>query len=68
MAEGGVRDDQRLHRHGVLLHVIADAGIGVDDDLVCERLIALAVERLIAREALAEATSAQYISGMPMEE
>ena len=45
VAEGGVGDHQGLHRHRVLLHAIADARIGIDDDLVGERLIALAVER-----------------------
>ena len=53
VAEGGVGDDEGLHRHRVLLHAVADARIGVDDDLVGERLIALAVERLVACEALA---------------
>ena len=54
MAERRVRQHQRLHRHGVLLHVIADARVGVDDDLVGERLIALAIEHLVAHEPLAE--------------
>ena len=53
VTEGGVGDHERLHRHRVLLHAIADAWVGVDDDLVGERGIALAVERLVAREALA---------------
>ena len=34
VAERGVRDHQRLHRRGVLLHDVADARIGIDDDLV----------------------------------
>ena len=40
VAEAGVRDHQRLHRHGVLLHQIGDAGVGVDDDLIGEACIA----------------------------
>ena len=31
---GGMRDDERLRRHRVLLHQVRDAGVGVDDDLV----------------------------------
>jgi hypothetical protein len=54
VAEGGVRHDQRLHGHGVLLHDVADAGVGIDDDLIGEAGIALAVHGLVAREALAE--------------
>ncbi len=54
MAESRVRDDQRLHGHGVLFHEVGDAGVGVDHDLVGEARIALAVERLVAGEALPE--------------
>ncbi len=50
----GVRNHQGLHRHGVLLHDVADAGVGVDDELVGERAVALAVHGLIARKVLAE--------------
>ena len=53
VAEGGMRDDDGLHRHRVLLHAIADARIAVDDDLVGQRLIALAVKDLVAHEAFA---------------
>ena len=54
MAERRVRDHQRLHRHGVLLHDVADAGVGVDHDLIGEALHARAVHRLVAGEVLAE--------------
>ena len=40
VAVGGMRDDQRLHRHRVLLHQVADAGVGVDDDLVGQAHVA----------------------------
>ena len=53
VAEGGVGDDQRLHRHRVLLHAIADAWVGVDHDLIGERLVAPAVERFVTHETLA---------------
>ena len=36
MAERGMRDHQRLHRHGVLFHDVTDAGVGIDHDLVGE--------------------------------
>ena len=49
----GVRDHQRLHHEGVLLHQIGDAGAGIDDDLVGQALIALAVGLLVADEGLA---------------
>ena len=55
VAIASVRQHQRLHRRGVFLHDINDARIGIDDDLVCEALIALAIHRFIAREMLAEA-------------
>ena len=48
VAEGGVGDDQRLHRRRVLLHEIGDAGRGIDDDLIGEAAQALAIERLRA--------------------
>ena len=54
VAEGGVRDHQRLHRRGVLLHEVGDARDGVDDDLVGEAHQALAIERLVMGEVLAE--------------
>ena len=46
---------KRLHGHGIFFHDVADARIRVDDDLVGEALQALAVERLVKGEALAEA-------------
>ena len=50
----GMRDDQRLQRHRVLLHQIADAGVGVDHDLVGQAARALAIIVLVADELLAE--------------
>src|SRR6266487_3919880 len=38
VAEGGMRDDQRLHRRSVLLHEVGDAGRAVDHDLIGEAL------------------------------
>ena len=54
VTERRVRNHQRLHRRGVLFHDVADAGVGVDDDLVRQPLHARPVERLIASEVLAE--------------
>jgi hypothetical protein len=54
VAESRMRHHQRLHRHGVLFHVVADAGVGIDDDLVGQAGEAFAVEPLLAKEALAE--------------
>src|SRR5438067_12600796 len=47
MTERGMRNDQGLHCHGIFFHDVADAGVGVDDDLVSKTLQALAVERLV---------------------
>ena len=47
-------DHQRLHRGAVFLHDIADAGIGVDDDLIGESLKPRAIDALILCETLAE--------------
>ena len=55
MAERGMRHDQRLHRHGILFHDVADARVRIDDDLVGQALQPLAVERLVKGKALAEA-------------
>ncbi len=55
MAEGRMRDDQRLHRGGVFLHDVADARVGVDDDLVGEAAQPLPVARLVLGEVLAKA-------------
>ena len=54
MAERRVGDDQRLHRGRVLLHDVADAGVGVDDDLVGEAAHAPAVTGFVLGEVLAE--------------
>ena len=53
VAIAGVRDDQRLRRHRVLLHQVGDAGIGIDDDFVGEALHAAPVGLLVADELLA---------------
>src|SRR5262249_50727344 len=58
VAIAGMGDDERLHRRGIFLHDVDDARIGIDDDLIGEALIALAVHRLVAREMLAEAPMA----------
>ena len=55
VAVAGVREHKRLHRRGVFLHDVDDAGVGIDDDLVREALIALAIHRFVAGEMLAEA-------------
>ena len=54
VAERGMRDHQRLHGHGVFLHDVADARVGIDHDLVGQRAGALAVHGLVAREVLAK--------------
>src|ERR1700743_3492378 len=54
MAEGGVGDDERLHRRRILLHEVGDAGRGIDDDLISEAAQALAVERFVLAEMFAE--------------
>ena len=53
VAVAGVRDHQRLHRHGVFFHEIRDAGIGIDHDLIGQSLHAAPVELLVADEFLA---------------
>ncbi|CFP62689.1 Uncharacterised protein [Bordetella pertussis] len=53
VAVAGVRDHQRLHRHGVLLHQVGNTWAGIDDDLVRQALHALAVVLLVADELLA---------------
>ena len=55
VAVGGMRDHQRLHRHRVLLHQVADAGVGVDDDLVGQAHVAAAIVLLGRDELLAVA-------------
>ena len=54
VAEGGMRDHQRLHRRGILLHQVGDAGRRVDDDLIGEAPQALAIERFLLGEMFAE--------------
>ena len=55
VAVGGVGDHQRLHRHRVLLHQVADAGVAVDDDLVGQAHRAALVVLLGGDELLAVA-------------
>lgn len=54
VAEGSMRNHQRLHRRRVLLHQVGDAGRGVDYDLIGEAHQALAVGRFMVRELLAK--------------
>jgi hypothetical protein len=49
-----VRDHQGLHGHGVLLHQVGDAGVGVDHDLVGQTHLAALVLLLVDDEVLAE--------------
>jgi hypothetical protein len=49
----GMRDRQRLHRQGVLLHQVGDAGVGVDDDLIGQPHVAALVAALRGQEVLA---------------
>ena len=55
VAVGRVRDDERLHRHRVLLHQVGDAGVAVDDDLVRQPHVAAAIVLLGRDELLAVA-------------
>ena len=55
VAVGRVGDHQRLHRGRVLLHQVADAGVGIDDDLVGQAHLAAAVAALVGDELLAVA-------------
>ncbi len=55
VAVGRVGDHQRLHRGRVLLHQVADAGVGVDDDLVGQAHLAAPVAALVGDEFLAVA-------------
>ena len=48
------RTRQGLHGHGAVFHVVADAGVRVDDDLVGQPGIAPAVHLGLSHEALAE--------------
>ena len=54
VTEGGVRDDQRLHGHRVLLEQIGDTGAGVDHDLVGKGRISVSVELFLPREKFSE--------------
>ncbi len=67
VAVGRVRHHQRLHGHGVLLHDVADAGVGVDDELVGQAAHAALVVGLVAAKRLPN-DQCRYISGMPIEE
>ena len=54
MAEGGMRDHERLHRRAVFLHQIGNARRRVDDDLVGQPHQPLAVGCLLKGKVLAE--------------
>src|ERR1700738_190996 len=54
MAERRMSDDERLHRRRVFLHQVGNARRAVDHDLIGETLQALAIERFVMREMLAE--------------
>ena len=54
VAERGVGDHQRLHGRGVFLHQVGNARRRVDHDLIGKAHHALAVERLVMGEMLAE--------------
>ena len=54
VAESGVGEHQHLHGHGILFHDVADAGIGIDHDLIGQRPVAALVHRIFARKMLAE--------------
>jgi hypothetical protein len=54
VAEGGVRDHQRLHGRGVFFHQVRNAGRGIDHDLIGETHQPLAIEGFVVGEALAE--------------
>ena len=54
VAEGGVRDDDGLHRHGIFFEKIGDARVGIDHHLIRQAYMAGAVEPFLAREQLAE--------------
>ena len=38
MAKGGMGHHQRLHRHGIFFHVVTDAGVGIDHNLIGQAL------------------------------
>ena len=54
VAEGGVGDDQRLHRRRVFFHDVADARVGVDHDLIGETAQAFLVMGFVRDELLSE--------------
>ena len=54
VTESRMGDHKRLHRGGVFLHDVADARIGIDDDLIGETLQSHAIDAFVLREALAE--------------
>ncbi len=49
-----MRQNQRMHRHGVLFHDVVDARVRIDHQLIGQRPRTLLVERFIAQEMLAE--------------
>ncbi|MOA10889.1 hypothetical protein D3C78_1307960 [compost metagenome] len=55
---GRVGDHQRLHGGGVFLHQVADAGIGIDDDLIGQAHVAASIAPLGRQVILAIAPMA----------
>jgi hypothetical protein len=54
VAESGVRHHQGLHGHGAFFHVVADAGVRINHDLIGQPHVALAVHLAFPHESLAE--------------
>ena len=54
MPIAGVRHDQRLHGDGVFFHQVGDTGVGVDDYLIRQALLAVLIGLLGLNEFLAE--------------
>ena len=54
VAEGGMRDHERLHRRGIFLHQVGNARRRVDDDLVGQPHQPLAIGCLLKGKVLAE--------------
>ena len=50
VATGRMRHDQRLHCHRVLVQTVADAGVGVDDDLIGQTAEPAAVAAFMKNE------------------
>jgi len=53
MTECCMRDYHRLHRRGVVLHQVGDAGVGIDDYLVGQVGVTPAIAALMLQKVLA---------------